>query len=37
MKRQSEIAYLPNWNANDHDDDNELDFDIIYLLGNYPI
>ena len=31
MKRQSEIAYLPKWNANDHDDDNELDYDIIYF------
>ena len=30
MKRQSEIAYLPKWNAND-DGDNELDYDIIYF------
>ena len=32
MKRQSKIAYLPKYYANDHDDDNELDFDIIHLV-----
>ena len=33
MKRQSEIAYLPKWNANDDDDDydNDLNYDIIYV------
>ena len=31
MKRQSEIAYLPKWNANDDDDDdNDLNYDIYF-------